>query len=171
MGFSSLCSADREVAAETQRFLYGRVGAQQRRGRTPLRKRLVSLSDCHYGSHSMHFHCAHFCSGFLRLSLTTGRRIENHQISFLRPRCRFLQQQESKSPQRSRQKELLYSLWSLGCSSFLDKTFSFQFHLENRDFRLDIPSVWMLQRASPGWELQGMVAPLSVRCKVLRRAL
>ncbi len=48
---------------------------QQRRCRTPLRKRLISLPACHYGSQSCHFVVRIFSSGSLQSSLTMERNI------------------------------------------------------------------------------------------------
>lgn len=71
-----------------------------------------------------------------------------------------------KVPAASEGEITLYSLWSLGCSFFLDKTSSVRFHLffsffKNTELLKAIfLRLWMLQRPSPGWELQGIVAPL-----------
>lgn len=129
----------------------------------------------------MPYHCAHCSSGFLQSALTIERAfsccselasvyVTKIHRSGAKKRWNLLQWFEAvaiKVPAASEGEITLYSLWSLGCSFFLDKTSSVRFHLfffsffKNTELLKAIfLRLWMLQRPSPGWELQGIVAPL-----------
>lgn len=133
----------------------------------------------------MPYHCAHCSSGFLQSALTIERAfsccselasvyVTKIHRSGAKKRWNLLQWFEAaaiKVPVASEGEITLYSLWSLGCSFFLDKTSSVRFHLfffffiKYRAFKSDIPP-FMDAAAALAWMGASRNSRPSCQCDV-----